>query len=130
MDAGFREAVCARQAIGYKEYVPVLEGNCSLEEATVQVKQATRRYAKRQRTWFRRDSRIEWIDATNLHRQVLTGDLTPARFTQQLLHRAVSLLGQEHKCVMGTSVGQWGRWDSGWDSGDGTICPTYSAEKQ
>jgi tRNA dimethylallyltransferase len=85
LDAGFREAVCARQAIGYKEFVPVLEGSCSLEEATAQVKQATRRYAKRQRTWFRRDSRIEWLDATNLHRLVLAGDLTPASFTQQLV---------------------------------------------
>jgi tRNA dimethylallyltransferase len=89
LDAGFREAVCARQAIGYKELVPVLEGGCSAEEAAAQIKQATRRYAKRQRTWFRRDDRIEWIDATDLHRLILAGSLSPADFTHQLQERAL-----------------------------------------
>jgi tRNA dimethylallyltransferase len=89
LDAGFREAVCARQAIGYKELLPVLEGGCSAKDATAQIKQATRRYAKRQRTWFRRDARIEWIDATDLHRLVLEGNLPPADFTRQLQERAL-----------------------------------------
>lgn len=49
------------QAIGYKELFPCLRGEISLEEAAEALKQATRRYAKRQLTWFRKDGRIHWI---------------------------------------------------------------------
>ena len=63
LNAGFREGVTAPQAIGYKEIVEALEGRCTLDEAIAAIKQATRRYGKRQRTWFRRDERIRWIDA-------------------------------------------------------------------
>lgn len=63
LDAGLREGVTAPQAIGYKEIVAALEGRCSLDEAIDAIKLATRRYAKRQRTWFRRDKRIRWINA-------------------------------------------------------------------
>ena len=52
----------ARQAIGYKEFLPYFEGRCSLEEAVEQVKRESRRYAKRQRTWFRRQEQAEWIE--------------------------------------------------------------------
>ncbi len=55
----------ARQAIGYKEFVPWIEGSMSLEQATAQIKQATRRYAKRQLTWFRRMKNLQWLDNTN-----------------------------------------------------------------
>lgn len=51
----------AHQAIGYKELIPYFEGNASLEECLERIKQETRRYAKRQLTWFRRDERIDWI---------------------------------------------------------------------
>jgi tRNA dimethylallyltransferase len=94
LSGGFREAVTAQQAIGYKELVPVLEGEQSLEDAVAQIKQATRRYAKRQRTWFKRDPRIEWIDATAPLRTLLAGDLPPAAFTHHLLTHTLSLLGQ------------------------------------
>lgn len=60
---GFREGVTAPQAIGYKEIVAALDGRVSLDEAVDQIKLATRRYAKRQRTWFRKDRRILWLDA-------------------------------------------------------------------
>ncbi|MDF1542455.1 MAG: tRNA (adenosine(37)-N6)-dimethylallyltransferase MiaA [Anaerosomatales bacterium] len=63
--AGFRDALTAAQAIGYKELVPVVEAGADLAEAIGQIKQATRRYAKRQLTWFRSDPRIRWIDATD-----------------------------------------------------------------
>ena len=49
------------QAIGYKELQGYFAGNCSLQEAIEHIKQQTRRYAKRQLTWFRRDQRIQWI---------------------------------------------------------------------
>lgn len=61
---GFREGVTAPQAIGYKEIVDALDGRISLDEAVERIKLATRRYAKRQRTWFRKDARIRWLDAT------------------------------------------------------------------
>lgn len=63
---GFRSALTAPQAIGYKEIVFYLDGKCSLEEAINQIKTATRRYAKRQRTWLRRDSRLIMLDADTL----------------------------------------------------------------
>ena len=66
LDAGFRDALTAAQAIGYKEFVPVIEGGTPLEVAISAVKQATRRYAKRQLTWFRADPRITWADVTGL----------------------------------------------------------------
>lgn len=65
LSAGFREGLCAPQAIGYKEIVDALEGRCSLEDAVAAVQQASRRYAKRQISWFRRDKRICWLDATD-----------------------------------------------------------------
>lgn len=60
---GFREGLTASQAIGYKEIVEFLDGRCSLDDAVNAIKIATHRYAKRQRTWFRKDSRIHWLDA-------------------------------------------------------------------
>lgn len=49
------------QAIGYKELKPFLDGEKSLEECVELLKQATRRYAKRQLTWFRRNRDIHWL---------------------------------------------------------------------
>jgi tRNA dimethylallyltransferase len=66
LQAGFRDALTATQAIGYKEFVPVIERGADLDEAIVAVKQASRRYAKRQLTWFRSDPRISWIDVTEM----------------------------------------------------------------
>lgn len=60
---GFREGITAPQAIGYKEIVSALDGTVPLDEAVGQIKTATRRYAKRQRTWFRKDARICWLAA-------------------------------------------------------------------
>lgn len=51
----------AKQAIGYKELIPFFEGITGLDECIEKIKQETRRYAKRQLTWFRRDERINWI---------------------------------------------------------------------
>ena len=64
--AGLRDAATSAQAIGYKELVPVIEQGADLGKAVVAVKQATRRYAKRQLTWFRADPRVVWLDVGNL----------------------------------------------------------------
>lgn len=52
----------AKMAIGYKELKPYFDGKASLEEAVEKLKQETRRYAKRQLTWFLRDDTVHWID--------------------------------------------------------------------
>ena len=51
----------AMQAIGYKEFLAALGGQCSIAEAVAQVQQSSRRYAKRQLTWFRRNREIHWL---------------------------------------------------------------------
>ena len=51
------------QAIGHKELIPFLKGECTFDEAVESLKRETRRYAKRQMTWFNRDERINWITA-------------------------------------------------------------------
>ncbi len=58
---GLRESETASQAIGYKEFYGYLDGIETLEVATERLKQETRRYAKRQLTWFRRNKDINWI---------------------------------------------------------------------
>ncbi len=51
----------AQGAIGYKEILEYIQGRCDLKTAVESLKQATRRYAKRQITWFKRDEEINWI---------------------------------------------------------------------
>lgn len=60
-DAGVPRSSTALQAIGYKELLPALEGECSLEEAAAEIKLRSRQYAKRQLTWLRRNPDIHWI---------------------------------------------------------------------
>ena len=61
LDAGIPEKCTAMQAIGYKEFVDALRGRSSMETATALVQQASRKYAKRQLTWFRRNPAINWL---------------------------------------------------------------------
>ncbi len=58
---GVPEKCTAMQAIGYKEFVDVLMGRSSMETAIALVQQSSRKYAKRQLTWFRRNSAIHWL---------------------------------------------------------------------
>jgi tRNA dimethylallyltransferase len=62
LEKGLRANRTAMQAIGYKEVVAYLDGECSLEEAKKLLKRNSRRYAKRQLTWFRKDDRIQWYN--------------------------------------------------------------------
>ena len=59
--SGIPSKCTAMQAIGYKEFVSALDGQCTIEEAADRVRQASRRYAKRQLTWFRRNKEIHWL---------------------------------------------------------------------
>lgn len=62
MEMGYNEGNNGMQAIGYKEVLRYLRGKYTLEETIDILKRDTRRYAKRQLTWFRRIENIKWID--------------------------------------------------------------------
>lgn len=62
LDMGYTRDLVSMQAIGYKEIISYLYGETSLKEAINILKRNTRRFAKRQLTWFKRDDRIKWID--------------------------------------------------------------------
>jgi tRNA dimethylallyltransferase len=59
--SGIPEKATAMQAIGYKEFVDALAGRSSIDAAVAQVQQSSRRYAKRQLTWFRRNEKMHWL---------------------------------------------------------------------
>lgn len=62
LDAGYRDYITSSQAIGYKEIVCALDGEMTIDDAFDEIKTATRRYAKRQRSWFRADKRYHAIN--------------------------------------------------------------------
>jgi tRNA dimethylallyltransferase len=87
MEAGFLDEVktlaarpgglsrTARQALGYRELLAHLAGEMTLEAALDEAVRRTRRFARRQERWFRRDPRITWMDATGRNPQSLVEDL-------------------------------------------------------
>lgn len=66
-----KQGLTARQAIGHKELQPYIDGNITLAEAAENLKRETRRYAKRQLTWFRRNENINWLYADEMSRDEL-----------------------------------------------------------
>lgn len=73
--SGLRRDAKPFQFIGYRELQAVLEGTMGLEEARAAIQQATRRYAKRQWTWFRREKGVHWLegfgDSVNIQEEAL-----------------------------------------------------------
>ncbi len=61
VEMGYNKGTTAMQGIGYKEILSYLNGECSLDETISILKRNTRRYAKRQLTWFRRIQEIKWL---------------------------------------------------------------------
>ena len=61
LDSGVPAGCTAMQAIGYKELAQAIRGEITLSQAVDMVKQGSRRYAKRQLTWFRRNEHIHWL---------------------------------------------------------------------
>ncbi len=57
----------ALNTVGYKEIFQYLDGDITLDKAVENIKTNTRRYAKRQLTWFRRDPDYHWINANNIN---------------------------------------------------------------
>lgn len=62
-NAGLRDGVTARRALGYAQVLRHLDGELSSEQARLVTQQATRRFVRRQRSWFRREERITWLPA-------------------------------------------------------------------
>ena len=64
LTSGIPESCTAMQAIGYKEFVAAMKGFITIEEAAEEVKTASRHYAKRQLTWFKRNTHMHWLTRT------------------------------------------------------------------
>lgn len=62
LSMGCTKDMVSMQGLGYKELIPYLNGECTLEEAVYILKRDTRHFAKRQLTWFRREKEVIWID--------------------------------------------------------------------
>jgi tRNA dimethylallyltransferase len=71
--AGVGPEAPGMNAVGYRQLVRHIRGEIPLETAVSEIKQATRNYAKRQFTWFRKDARIRWLEAEGLPVQGLVG---------------------------------------------------------
>lgn len=65
LECGCNPELISMQGLGYKEIIGYLQGLYSLDEAAELLKRNTRRFAKRQMTWFRRDNRIKWLTVEN-----------------------------------------------------------------
>jgi tRNA dimethylallyltransferase len=60
---GLREGITASRALGYQQLLRHLDGQCTLDDARAETIKATKRFARRQESWFRRDPRVHWLDA-------------------------------------------------------------------
>ncbi|GAA4989776.1 tRNA (adenosine(37)-N6)-dimethylallyltransferase MiaA [Kineococcus glutinatus] len=60
---GLREGRTASRALGYAQVLDALDGRCTLAEAAAETARATRKFARRQESWFRRDPRVRWVPA-------------------------------------------------------------------
>ncbi|WP_409174250.1 tRNA (adenosine(37)-N6)-dimethylallyltransferase MiaA [Brevibacillus fortis] len=65
LDAGYDVSLVSMQGLGYKELIPYLYGEITLEKAVNDIQQRTRHFAKRQLSWFRRMEEIQWFDMTD-----------------------------------------------------------------
>ena len=67
LDKGYDPSLVSMQGLGYKEIVAFLQGECSLQASVDLLKRDTRRFAKRQLTWFRREALSRWVDVTEFN---------------------------------------------------------------
>ncbi|TMM36553.1 MAG: tRNA (adenosine(37)-N6)-dimethylallyltransferase MiaA [Actinobacteria bacterium] len=84
-DRGLRDGRTASRALGYRQVLRYLAGQCPQEQAAADTVRATRRFVRRQRSWFRRDERIHWLDgaAPDLLRTALAAARAPRSRAQQ-----------------------------------------------
>ncbi|MFE9317454.1 tRNA (adenosine(37)-N6)-dimethylallyltransferase MiaA [Streptomyces albidoflavus] len=81
---GLREGRTASRALGYQQVLAALAGECTEEEARAETVRATKRFARRQDSWFRRDPRVHWLSGAAADRAELPGQAL------SLLERAVT----------------------------------------
>ena len=74
-DMGYTKENISMQGIGYKELLDFYEGKCPLEEAADQIKLASRHFAKRQLTWFRRERDVRWIEMSGRTEEEIMGEI-------------------------------------------------------
>lgn len=67
LDKGYNRQMTSMEGLGYKEIIAYLEHEITLEEAIYLLKRDTRRFAKRQLTWFRREEEVEWVQKDQLN---------------------------------------------------------------
>ncbi|MCR5558888.1 MAG: tRNA (adenosine(37)-N6)-dimethylallyltransferase MiaA [Schwartzia sp.] len=77
LDMGIPRTSQAMKGIGYKETAAYISGECSLDEAVYEIKKATRHFAKRQLTWYRKMPYIHWIDADGKTTEELLQEIYP-----------------------------------------------------
>ncbi|MFF1412256.1 tRNA (adenosine(37)-N6)-dimethylallyltransferase MiaA [Streptomyces sp. NPDC058289] len=82
--AGLRGGITASRALGYQQVLAALAGECTEEEARAETVRATKRFARRQDSWFRRDPRVHWLSGAAEDRGELAG------LAQSLVERAVT----------------------------------------
>nr|WP_242688971.1 tRNA (adenosine(37)-N6)-dimethylallyltransferase MiaA [Staphylococcus simiae] len=75
VDQGY-ETCQSMQAIGYKELIPVINGQMTLDDAVDKLKQHSRQYAKRQMTWFKNKMNVHWLDKENMTLQMMLDEIT------------------------------------------------------
>lgn len=66
LDMGYSPELVSMQGLGYKEIVPYIKGETTLDEAVYELKKRTRHFAKRQLTWFKRQTNGFWVDVTDI----------------------------------------------------------------
>ncbi|MFF5505798.1 tRNA (adenosine(37)-N6)-dimethylallyltransferase MiaA [Streptomyces roseolus] len=71
---GLREGRTASRALGYQQVLAALAGECTEDEARAETVRATKRFARRQDSWFRRDPRVHWLSGAADHRAELPGE--------------------------------------------------------
>ena len=65
------------RALGYQQVLSAMDGACTIDFAAEETKRATRRFVRRQRSWFRRDQRITWLDGARPDLLEAAGNLVP-----------------------------------------------------
>ncbi|MFD9523607.1 tRNA (adenosine(37)-N6)-dimethylallyltransferase MiaA [Streptomyces sp. NPDC059979] len=81
---GLRDGITASRALGYQQVLAALAGECTEDEARTETVRATKRFARRQDSWFRRDPRVHWLSGAAADRGELAG------LAQSLVERAIT----------------------------------------
>ncbi len=83
-ESGYNSTLPALQGLGYKQLLRYLDGQITLDEAVDDIKRETRRFAKRQITWFKRDQRIRWFDVFAFSDIMALSDAVASYFAQSM----------------------------------------------